>query len=86
MLPRVVSRLTAQLAERRQGWRLDWVWVAFVLAVVVGLVMVFPLWIMLVTAFSGQQRFDTIGLLPRQISVDNFTRRGFIQVSAEHVP
>ena len=34
MLPRVVSRLTAQLAERRQGWRLDWVWVAFVLAVV----------------------------------------------------
>jgi ABC-type glycerol-3-phosphate transport system permease component len=48
--------------------------VRIVLAVVVGLVMVFPLWIMLVTAFSGQQRFDTIGLLPRRISVDNFTR------------
>lgn len=48
--------------------------VRIVLAVVVGLVMVFPLWIMLVTAFSGQQRFDTINLLPQQISVDNFTR------------
>ena len=34
MLPRVVSRLTAQLADRRPGWRLDWVGVAFVFAVV----------------------------------------------------
>ena len=34
MRPRVVSRLTAQLADGRRGWRLDWVLVAFVLAVV----------------------------------------------------
>ena len=34
MLQRIVSRLTAQLADRRPGWRVDWVWVAFVFAVV----------------------------------------------------
>ena len=33
MRPTLVSRLAAQLAERRSGWRADWIWVAFVLAV-----------------------------------------------------
>jgi hypothetical protein len=33
MRPRVVSRLTAQFTNRRPGGRLDWLRVAFVLAV-----------------------------------------------------
>ena len=33
MRPTWVSRLAAQLVERRSGWRADWVWVAIVLAV-----------------------------------------------------
>lgn len=45
-----------------------------VLAVIVGLVMVFPLWVMVITAFSGQSRFDTVSLLPQRFSLDNFTR------------
>ena len=33
MRPTVVSRLTAQFTNRRPGWRLDWLRVAFVLAI-----------------------------------------------------
>jgi hypothetical protein len=33
MRPTVLSRLAAQLTERKSGWNVDWVWVAFVLAV-----------------------------------------------------
>jgi ABC-type glycerol-3-phosphate transport system permease component len=60
-------------APRRRRSRAGLV-VRIVLAVLIGLVMIFPLWIMLVTAFSGQQRFDTLSLLPQRISPDNFTR------------
>jgi ABC-type glycerol-3-phosphate transport system permease component len=46
-----------------------------VLAVVVGIVMVFPLWIMLVTAFSGQSVFaEELELWPKRITLDNFQR------------
>jgi ABC-type glycerol-3-phosphate transport system permease component len=46
-----------------------------VLAVVVGLVMVFPLWVMVVTAFSGQSVFsDELELWPKQITTANFER------------
>ena len=33
MRPTVISRLPAHLPERRAGWRVDWVWGAFVVAV-----------------------------------------------------
>ena len=46
-----------------------------VLAVIVGIVMVFPFWVMVVTAFSGQSVFTgQIDLWPDTISVANFTR------------
>lgn len=49
--------------------------VRIVLAVIVGIVMAFPLWIMLVTAFSGTSVFgQQIDLWPRRISLDNFRR------------
>jgi ABC-type glycerol-3-phosphate transport system permease component len=45
------------------------------LAVVVGIVMVFPLWVMLVTAFSGQSVFsEELELWPKQITMANFER------------
>ena len=33
MRPTVLSRLAARLTQRKSGWNVDWVWVAFVLAV-----------------------------------------------------
>jgi ABC-type glycerol-3-phosphate transport system permease component len=49
--------------------------VRIVLAIIVGIVMAFPLWIMLVTAFSGTSVFgQQIDLWPRRISLDNFRR------------
>jgi ABC-type glycerol-3-phosphate transport system permease component len=49
--------------------------VRIVLAAVTAVVMAFPLWIMLTTAFSGQQTFDaSVSVLPSRFSLDNFTR------------
>lgn len=49
--------------------------VRVVLAVVVGVVMVFPLWVMLVTAFSGGSSYSrTLRLWPDQPTLENFTR------------
>lgn len=49
--------------------------VRIVLAAVTAVVMAFPLWIMLTTAFSGQQTFDaTVSVIPQQFSLDNFSR------------
>jgi ABC-type glycerol-3-phosphate transport system permease component len=46
-----------------------------VLAVVVGVVMVFPLWVMVVTAFSGQSVFsEELELWPQTITTANFER------------
>jgi ABC-type glycerol-3-phosphate transport system permease component len=46
-----------------------------VLAMVVGVVMVFPLWVMLVTAFSGQSVFSSeLELWPERITLANFER------------
>jgi ABC-type glycerol-3-phosphate transport system permease component len=46
-----------------------------VLAVLTALVMAFPLWVMLTTAFSGQRTFDAnVSVIPRRFSLDNFTR------------
>jgi ABC-type glycerol-3-phosphate transport system permease component len=49
--------------------------VRIVLAVITAVVMAFPLWVMLTTAFSGQQTFDaTVSVIPSRFSLDNFTR------------
>jgi ABC-type glycerol-3-phosphate transport system permease component len=46
-----------------------------VVAVVVALIMAFPLWVMLVTALSGQSVFSTqLDLLPTNITLGNFAR------------
>ncbi len=45
------------------------------LAAVIAIVMAFPLWVMITTAFSGQQQFDaTVSVLPRGFSLANFAR------------
>lgn len=44
-------------------------------AAVIAVVMAFPLWVMITTAFSGQQQFDaTVSVLPRDFSLANFSR------------
>lgn len=49
--------------------------VRIVLAAVTAVVMAFPLWIMLTTAFSGQRSFDAnVSLVPHRFSLDNFSR------------
>ncbi len=49
--------------------------VRVVVAVVVSVIMAFPLWVMLVTALSGQSVFSTeLDLLPTDITLDNFAR------------
>jgi ABC-type glycerol-3-phosphate transport system permease component len=49
--------------------------VRIVLAAVTAVVMAFPLWIMLTTAFSGQRSFDAkVSVIPHRFSLDNFTR------------
>jgi ABC-type glycerol-3-phosphate transport system permease component len=46
-----------------------------VVAVVVALIMAFPLWVMIVTALSGQSVFSTdLDLLPTNITLANFAR------------
>ena len=46
-----------------------------VVAVVVAVVMAFPLWVMIVTALSGQSVFSTdLDLLPTNFTLDNFAR------------
>lgn len=46
-----------------------------VVAVVVSVVMAFPLWVMIVTALSGQSVFSSqLDLLPTDITLDNFAR------------
>jgi len=49
--------------------------VRIVLAVLTAIVMAFPLWVMLTTAFSGQRSFDAnVSVIPRRFSLDNFSR------------
>jgi len=49
--------------------------VRLVVAVVVAVVMAFPLWVMIVTALSGQSVFSTqLQLLPTDITFSNFSR------------
>jgi len=49
--------------------------VRILLAVVVGLVMIFPLWIMVITAFSGQSVFSQeLELWPKRVTMANFQR------------
>jgi ABC-type glycerol-3-phosphate transport system permease component len=49
--------------------------VRVVVAVVVAVIMAFPLWVMLVTALSGQSVFSTeLDLLPTNLTLDNFSR------------
>jgi ABC-type glycerol-3-phosphate transport system permease component len=49
--------------------------VRVVVAVVVSVVMAFPLWVMIVTALSGQSVFSTqLDLLPTDVTLDNFAR------------
>jgi ABC-type glycerol-3-phosphate transport system permease component len=46
-----------------------------VVAVVVSVIMAFPLWVMIVTALSGQSVFSTeLDLLPTNLTLDNFSR------------
>lgn len=64
----------AERPRRRRRGRTELI-VRIVLAVVVALVMAFPLWVMLVTAFSGQSVFtQQLRLLPTQITLVNFRR------------
>ncbi|HZA03902.1 MAG TPA: carbohydrate ABC transporter permease [Propionibacteriaceae bacterium] len=60
--------------QRRRRGRAGLV-VRIVLAAIVGIVMVFPFWVMVVTAFSGQSVFTgQVDLWPDRLSLDNFTR------------
>ena len=70
--PATTAQAAAPRRRRRGGLGLA---VRIVLAVIVGIVMVFPFWVMLVTAFSGQSVFTgEIDLWPDTLSVANFTR------------
>ncbi|MGI8456562.1 MAG: carbohydrate ABC transporter permease [Propionibacteriaceae bacterium] len=61
-------------APRRRRGRASLV-VRIVVAAIVTVVMVFPLYIMVITAFSGQRTFTAdLTLWPQQISLANFTR------------
>jgi len=60
---------------RRRGRSRAGLTVRIVLAVIAAVVMAFPLWVMLTTAFSGQRTFDAdVSIVPRRFSLDNFTR------------
>src|SRR5918998_4398138 len=68
------AMVSAAPPRRRKRGRAGLV-VRIVLAVIVGIVMVFPFWVMVVTAFSGQSVFTgQVDLWPDRVSVDNFTR------------
>ncbi|MET0695270.1 MAG: carbohydrate ABC transporter permease [Propionibacteriaceae bacterium] len=64
-----------QRTVRRRGKSRVGLIARIVLAVVVGLVMIFPLWIMVITAFSGQSVFSQeLELWPRRVTMANFQR------------
>ncbi|RCK69538.1 carbohydrate ABC transporter permease [Desertihabitans brevis] len=64
------ARAPGRPGRRRVGWTLR-----VVAAVLVAVVMVFPLWVMLVTAFSsGSAYSQTLRLWPSEPTLDNFTR------------
>ncbi len=66
---------TTAPAGRRRGGRRAGLIVRIILAAVVGIVMAFPLWVMLVAAFSGERSLTGgFQLIPQRISVDNFER------------
>jgi ABC-type glycerol-3-phosphate transport system permease component len=65
---------TERAPGRRRQSRLG-LGIRIVVAVVVALVMVFPLWVMLVTAFSGSSVFSQqLELWPRKLTLANFQR------------
>jgi ABC-type glycerol-3-phosphate transport system permease component len=67
----VPGRRSGPRPRRSSGW----LTVRIVLAVVTAVIMAFPLWVMLTTAFSGQKTFDSnVSVLPHRFSLDNFTR------------
>ena len=71
---RTDSRQAAAPSGRSSRHRTGWV-LRIVLAAIVFVVMAFPLWIMLVTAFSGLRVFErSFSIWPQQISTANFTR------------
>jgi multiple sugar transport system permease protein len=71
-VPATTARVAPPRRRRRGGIGLA---VRIVLAVIVGIVMVFPFWVMVVTAFSGQSVFTgEVDLWPDTFSLDNFTR------------
>ncbi len=64
------ARTPGRPGRRRVGWTLR-----VVAAVLVAVVMVFPLWVMLVTAFSsGSAYSQTLRLWPSEPTLGNFTR------------
>ena len=64
--------MVASAVRRRRQLSLG---VRIVLAVVVSVVMAFPLWIMIVTALSGRQVFgQTFDVWPKTITFANFER------------
>jgi ABC-type glycerol-3-phosphate transport system permease component len=70
--PATTAQAASPRRRRRGGAGLA---IRIVLAAVVGLVMIFPFWVMVVTAFSGQSVFTgQIDLWPDRPSLDNFTR------------
>jgi ABC-type glycerol-3-phosphate transport system permease component len=72
--PVVTSVRTPGPMTRRSRSRLGLV-ARVVVAVVVALIMAFPLWVMLVTALSGQSVFSSqLDLLPTNITLANFHR------------
>ena len=74
LAPTQVDAQPRRRPPRRRQSRVGLV-VRIVLAVVTALVMAFPLWVMLTTAFSGQSTFDAdVSVVPRTFSLDNFTR------------
>jgi ABC-type glycerol-3-phosphate transport system permease component len=74
-----VAQLTSAPTERRagrrrRGSRASWT-IRIVVAVLVAVVMIFPLWVMLVTAFSGTSVFSSdLELWPKRLTMANFQR------------
>ncbi len=74
VLPVATTVRTSGPMTRRTRSRLA-LTVRVVVAVVVSVIMAFPLWVMIVTALSGQSVFSTqLDLLPTNITLDNFAR------------
>jgi ABC-type glycerol-3-phosphate transport system permease component len=65
---------TAPAGGRKRTRKIGLV-IRIILAAVVGIVMAFPLWIMLVAAFSGERSLTGgFQLIPQAVSIDNFAR------------